>query len=119
MLEPSKQRILLGDACPSAGPARGDWVGDVFKSEAGDKRFHHWGQSESGMADIITKFTDPGDTILDPFCGGGSTGAVAVALDRIFIGFDVDEGHVLVTAERCEESLKAKRTPDVNAAEQT
>ena len=90
------------------GEYTGDWVGDVCTSKVNDndKRFHHWGQSESGLADIIERFTDPNDLICDPFCGGGSTGVVAVAMDRQFLGMDIDEQHVKRTAERCEEAQK-------------
>ncbi len=71
---------------------RKDWIGDVSKSAGNDndKRFHHWGQSESGMADLIERFTHPGEIILDPFLGGGATGVVAVSLKRRFIGCDID-----------------------------
>lgn len=74
------------------GEYAGDWVGDVTKSAVNDndKRFHEWGQSESGMADLIERFTYPGETILDPFLGGGTTAAVALHLNRRFVGSDVD-----------------------------
>lgn len=84
------------------GEYKGDWIGDVIKSAVNDndKRFHDWGQSESGMAELIEKFTDPGQTILDPFCGGGTTGVVAVRLNRRFIGIDIDPEAIRTTAER-------------------
>ena len=83
------------------GSYSGDCIGDVLKSDVNDndKRFHMWGQSESGMLSIIERFTDPGDVILDPFLGGGTTGAVAVATGRKFIGCDVDR-ETVETAER-------------------
>lgn len=89
------------------GEYAGDWIGDVCTSKTNDndKRFHHWGQSESGLADIIERFTDPNDLICDPFCGGGSTGAVAVAMDRRFVGFDIESTNVEKTAERCQEAM--------------
>lgn len=75
------------------GSYEGRVVGDVCKAPPNDndKRFHHWGQSEGGMADIVERFTMPGDLILDPFMGAGTTGLVAVDLGRRFIGFDNDE----------------------------
>lgn len=84
------------------GKYKGDWIGDVIKSAVNDndKRYHDWGQSESGMAELIEKFTDPGQTILDPFCGGGTTGVVAVRLNRRFIGIDIDPEAIRTTAER-------------------
>jgi hypothetical protein len=38
---------------------------------------------------VIQVYTDPGDTILDPFCGGGTTIAEAMRLGRRAIGIDV------------------------------
>jgi len=75
------------------GDYAGDWVGDVCKSEANDndKTHHHWGQSESGMADIVDRFTTKGSVVLDPFLGGGTTGVVCVAKARTFIGIEVDK----------------------------
>lgn len=72
------------------GTYGGDCVGDVIESHVNDndKDFHDWGQSESGMADLIEKVTHPGDLILDPFMGGATTGAVALPTGRGFIGLD-------------------------------
>lgn len=75
------------------GPSDNDrWIGDVTRSDVNDndKRYHHWGQSESGTADLIARLTDPGELICDPFTGGGTTAAVAVALDRRFVGAEID-----------------------------
>lgn len=82
------------------------WIGDVTKSATNDndKRFHHWGQSESGMADVIERFTLPGDLVVDPFLGGGTTGVVAVAMNRNFIGIDVDSQAVKTSAARLAET---------------
>lgn len=80
-----------------------DWVGDVCRSDANDKRHHRWGQSESGMADIVERFTYPGETICDPFCGGGTTGVVAVRMNRLFIGIDSDGEAVATTLRRLTE----------------
>ncbi|OGC90205.1 MAG: hypothetical protein A2W25_15485 [candidate division Zixibacteria bacterium RBG_16_53_22] len=66
----------------------GKWVYDVCKSDVPDKDSHEWGQSESGISNIIQQFTNEGDLILDPFCGGGTTIKCAVALGRRVIGAD-------------------------------
>jgi site-specific DNA-methyltransferase (adenine-specific) len=72
---------------------QGDWIGDVTRSSPNDndKRFHDWGQSESGMADLMSRFVKPGDWVMDPFMGGGTTGAVAMALGAYFVGYDDDD----------------------------
>jgi site-specific DNA-methyltransferase (adenine-specific) len=38
--------------------------------------------------EIVEDFTDPGDLILDPFCGSGSLGIACVRLGRRYIGMD-------------------------------
>jgi hypothetical protein len=88
------------------GEYDGPWVGDVLKSAVNDndKRFHDWGQSESGMADIMERFTAPGELILDPFLGGGTTGVVAARLARRFIGADLDVEAVRACAGRLAQS---------------
>lgn len=82
------------------GTYRGDWRHDVVTSEKRDKEHHEWGQSESGMEDLIGKFTAPMDMICDPFLGGGATAAAAVKLKRRFIGADIDESCIALTAAR-------------------
>ena len=73
-----------------------EWFGDVATSRVNDndKRFHAWGQSESGMADLVERLTKPGQLICDPFMGGGTTAVVALALGRRFVGCDVDPAAV-------------------------
>lgn len=39
----------------------------------------------------IKYITRPGDTVLDPFCGGGSIGTAALELERNFIGIEQNE----------------------------
>lgn len=78
------------------------WIGDVCKSEVNDndKVHHHWGQSESGMADLVRRLTKPGQLICDPFLGGGTTSVVSVALGRRFVGCDTDQACVTETWQR-------------------
>ena len=85
---------------------QGPWLGDVAVSEKSDKSYHDWGQSETGMATLVKKFTDPGQLVLDPCCGAGTTGVVAVAMKRRFIGIDIDASAIQISAAR----LKALHT---------
>lgn len=79
-----------------------EWHGDVLSSATNDndKRFHDWGQSESGMAQIVDRFTFPSQIILDPFMGGGTTGLVSVRLGRQFIGSDADAEQIAIATSR-------------------
>lgn len=84
------------------GKYTGKWAGDVATSKVNDndKRFHHWGQSESGMADLVRRFSEPNDLILDPFCGGGTTGVVCYDLSRQFVGIDIDIDAIEASKQR-------------------
>ena len=57
---------------------------------------------------LISLATDPGDVVLDPFCGVGSTGVAALRLDRRFIGYEVDP----VYAEAAKNRLSAVQESD-------
>ena len=82
------------------GEYTGEWKYDILKSDKRDKDHHDWGQSESGMFDIVDRFSVPGDIILDPFCGAGTTGVVSIATDRRFIGIDISEQEIEKTRLR-------------------
>lgn len=86
----------------SNGEYSGPWLGDVAASDVNDndKNHHHWGQSESGMADLIERLTQPGNLICDPFLGGGTTAVVGHGLGRRFVGCDTDEECIASTTER-------------------
>lgn len=57
------------------------------------------------MCEIIEKFTNPGDMILDPFMGSGSTGVAAVRLGRKFIGVEQDARFFKIAGERISDAL--------------
>ena len=86
--------------CRKGDKYSGKTFGDVFKSDANDKDFHKWGQSVSGMYSIVSKICLPGQRILDPFCGAGTTGVAALKHGCLFDGIDVDEEQVALSRGR-------------------
>jgi site-specific DNA-methyltransferase (adenine-specific) len=48
----------------------------------------------------MRRFVFPGQVIVDPFMGGGTTGVAALELGATFIGFDVDQGAINTTRTR-------------------
>lgn len=48
------------------------------------------------MLELVELFTDPGDLVLDPFCGSGTTGVACVRLGRRFIGIEKDATYAAV-----------------------
>jgi len=73
-------------------PLSWEHVNDVIVSGEREKKLHEWEQSESGVAQLVERFTVPGQVVLDPFCGTCTTGVAAVSAGRRFIGIDVDAG---------------------------
>ena len=43
---------------------------------------------------FIKWLTDKGDTVLDPFMGGGTTGDVALSMNRNYLGFEINETYL-------------------------
>jgi len=90
---------------------RSDWVLPIctgherLKDEAGDKA-HPTQKPESLLHRVILGTTNPGDVVLDPFFGTGTTGAVAKMLGRDYIGIEREEAYRLVAAERMERVRK-------------
>lgn len=56
---------------------------------------------------IITLTTNEGDSVLDPFCGSGTTLVAAQSLRRAAIGIDVSEDAVSLTKRRLNESVRS------------
>lgn len=54
------------------------------------------------MVELVSLFSDPGDTILDPTMGAGTTGVAAVRLGRSFVGMEKIEKHFLAAKTRLE-----------------
>ncbi len=52
------------------------------------------------LAEIVGDFTDPGDLILDPFAGSGTTGIACRQLGRSFIGWELDSNYHEIASRR-------------------
>jgi site-specific DNA-methyltransferase (adenine-specific) len=63
---------------------------------------HPTQKSEKLLARLILASTNPGDFVLDPFLGSGTTCAVAKKLDRQFLGIEINEEYCLMAAKRLE-----------------
>lgn len=52
--------------------------------------YHEWGQGEREAAYYVENLSRRKSLVVDPFLGGGTTGACAVRLGRRFVGFELD-----------------------------
>lgn len=66
-------------------------VAGTFKERAG---FHGCQMPEQLLGRIIRVSSHPGELVLDPFAGSGTTLAVAKKLGREWVGFDLSENYV-------------------------
>jgi len=89
---------------------RSDWVlpicsgGERVKDAAGDKA-HPTQKPEALLYRILLACTKPGDVVLDPFFGTGTTGAVARRLGRRWLGIEREAAYVKVARERIASTL--------------
>ncbi len=84
---------------------RSDWVlplctgHERLKDENGDKA-HPTQKPESLLHRALVATTNPGDVVLDPFFGTGTTGAVAKMLGRDYIGIEREESYRKIAEKR-------------------
>ena len=69
------------------------------------------------MLELVELFTDPGDVILDPFCGSGTTGVACLRLGRRFIGIEKDAKYAAVATERLAAEVQGLSLRDVRAGQ--
>lgn len=65
------------------------------------------------MMDLVSLYSDAGQTILDPFMGSGTTGIAAARLGRRFVGIEMDAKFFDLSCRRIEEAC---RQPDMFVA---
>jgi modification methylase len=97
---------------------RSDWLfpicsGPERLKDDGGRKAHPTQKPEALLHRILLASTKPGDTVLDPFFGTGTTGAVAKRLGRKFIGIERDTDY----AEAAEERIAKVRPLDLDAIE--
>jgi site-specific DNA-methyltransferase (adenine-specific) len=52
------------------------------------------------MLELVRLFTDPGELVIDPFAGSGTTGVACVRLGRRFAGAELDPAMAKIARER-------------------
>jgi modification methylase len=84
---------------------RSDWfiplcTGDERLKGHDGKKLHPTQKPEALLARVLLAASRPDDMILDPFCGTGTTGAVAHRLRRRFIGIERDRDYAAAAEDR-------------------
>ena len=89
---------------------RSDWFlpicnGHERLKDSKGKKVHSTQKPESLLHRVIISSSNPGDIILDPFFGTGTTGAVAKKLSRSFIGIERDNKYISHAQKRIDKVI--------------
>jgi DNA modification methylase len=76
------------------------WVYPAGNSNGGDLTDHPAPFPEQLAHDHIISWSNPGDLVLDPFMGSGTTAKMCVLTDRHFIGIDISEDYCNLARRR-------------------
>jgi DNA modification methylase len=83
---------------------RSDWYLPVCSGKErlrqGGEKVHSTQKPESLLYRVILSSTNPGDLVLDPFFGSGTTGAAAKRLGRHWLGIEKDAAYVKAAQRR-------------------
>jgi modification methylase len=99
---------------------RSDWLfpictGGERLRDANDDKVHPTQKPEALLHRVLMATTKPGDVVLDPFFGTGTTGAVARKLGRHFIGIERENTYINAALKR----IAAIKPHDLAAIETT
>lgn len=86
-----------------------DWWDDIpvpsgFSPWDTGKKLHKWQKPIGLLKRIIGASSNPGDIVLDPFMGSGTTGAACIQLGRNFIGIEIDKKTFSIAKKRIKEA---------------
>jgi SAM-dependent methyltransferase len=69
----------------------GPWLFDTFTvAQPPDKALHRWQQGLDPALHYVERLSEPGDLVVDPFVGAGTTAVAAYRLGRRFLGAEID-----------------------------
>jgi DNA modification methylase len=87
-----------------------------MKSAKGKYIFEHPAIFPEGLpSDHILSWTKPGDFVLDPFLGSGTTAVAAKRLNRHYIGIEISEKYCEIAARRLAQDVMVLDIPDVQS----
>ena len=106
--------LCFGSDLAGFGNVNGMTKGDVLRINGGggvgfnrseDERKHTCPKPVTMMRPVIQRLTSPGETILDPFMGSGTTLRVAADLGRRAIGIEIEERYCEIAARRLDQMV--------------
>ena len=99
---------------------RSDWLIPICNGKErikiDGKKAHATQKPEALLYNVIESSTKPGDVVLDPFFGSGTTGAVAKKLHRNWIGIEREDAYIEVAQKRIDAIESGEYQEDVFSA---
>lgn len=92
-----EQAFLLAKGRP---PLPKQPLGDVMDMPYSGNKLHPTQKPIAALVPLIRSFTLPGESVLDPFAGSGSTCAAALLTGRKYIGIEMDEKYYTEASDR-------------------
>ncbi|MDA8309420.1 MAG: DNA methyltransferase [Actinomycetota bacterium] len=71
---------------------------------------HSWQQAVEPVIHWVQMTSEPGELVMDPFLGSGTTAVAAIGAGRRFVGGDIEAGNVATAKERLEQEHAARRS---------
>lgn len=78
----------------------GKTISDVLPWEYSGNQFHPTEKAVSVTAPLIETFSRPGDLVLDPFSGSGSTSVAAASAGRDYLGIELERRYCNIARRR-------------------
>lgn len=85
-----------GSRCVPTGPR-------VNHNVEARRRLHPCPRHYKHMTYLVRWWSDPGETVLDPFCGSGTTLRAAKDMGRFAVGIEIEERYCEIAARRMEQ----------------
>jgi DNA modification methylase len=94
-------------------------IADVIDVDYSGNKLHPTQKPLSALVPLIRSFSLPGDVLLDPFAGSGSSCAAAALTHRRYIGIELDEKYYLEASarlDRVHQRIVCKRSSNSSAS---
>lgn len=76
------------------------------KGEGAGPNLHETQKPIALMRSLVNLFTNPGETVIDPFMGSGTTGVACARMGRKFIGVEIEERYFDIACKRVEDAQR-------------
>lgn len=86
-------------------------IGDVLDWTYTGNKLHPTQKPLSALLPLVETFSSPGDMVLDPFAGSGSTLVAAHRLSRDYLGIELNAGYYKLACERLRRTTAQSAAP--------